>query len=120
MAAAGVGGCAPDAFAAAHLLGRPMTLETRCPTTGTPIRVDFRSDGTVAADPATAVVAIIDPRTNPEPFDFTDADRIDADICIHQPLFASPGAAREWLDHHRGGAALPVAEAQDVIKRLIG
>jgi alkylmercury lyase len=114
-----VGGCAPDAFLAAHMLRRPMEVESTCPSTGAPIRIEFRDDGTVSVEPPTAVVAVIDPRTAPEALTFTDADRIDADICRRQPLFASSDAARKWLDHHPGGQVLTVSRAQELLKRLM-
>ena len=114
------GGCGPDAFVAAHALGRPMEVESTCPSTGTPIRVEFRDDGTVRAEPPTAVVAVIDPRTAPEALTFTDADQIDADVCLRQPLFASPDAARHWLNRHPGGQVLTVDRLHDRLRRLIG
>lgn len=116
----GVGGCAPDAFIAAMTLGRPMRLETVCPVTKVPIRVDFRGDGTVVADPSSAVVGVIDPPTASEALDFTDAERIDEDICSQQPLLASPDAASGWLKRHPGGAAVPVSQAHEMLKRLVG
>lgn len=114
-----VGGCAPDAFVAAHVLGRPMEVETSCPSTGTPIRVEFRDDGTVRVEPPTAVVAVIDPRAAREALTFTDADQVDADICLRQPLFASPDAAPDWLARH-GRQLLTVDELQHYLKRFIG
>lgn len=116
----GVGGCAPDAFIAAMTLGRPMQLETVCPVTKVPIRVDFRGEGTVVANPSSAVVGVIDPSTTSEALDFTDAERIDEEICSQQPLFASPDAASGWLNRHPGGAALSVGQAQEILTRLIG
>jgi len=114
-----VGGCAPDAFVAAHVLGRPMEVESSCPSTGPPIRVAFRDGGTVRVEPPTAVVAVIDPRTAPEALTFTDADEIDADICLRQPLFASPDGARDWLDRQPGGQILTVDELQHHLIRFI-
>jgi len=115
-----VGGCAPDAFVVAHLLGRPMEIESTCPSTETSIRLEFHDDGTVRAEPPTAVVAVVDPRTARKALTFTDADQIDADICLRQPLFASPDAASRWLNRHPGGQALTVDKLQDRLKRLIG
>jgi alkylmercury lyase len=115
-----VGGCAPDAFVAAHVLRRPMQVETSCPTTGTPIRVEFGGDGTVRAEPSTAVVAVIDPRTAPEALTFSDAAQVDAEICLRQPLFASADAVPDWLKRQPGGQILTVDELQQSLKRLIG
>ncbi len=49
----------------------------------TPILVEFGNGGTVRAEPSTAVVAVIDPRTAPQALTFTDADQIDADTVVH-------------------------------------
>lgn len=62
---------------------------------------------------------VIDPQTAPDALTFTDADQIDADICQQQPLFASPEAARHWLDRRPGGQVIAVAELQRRIKRLL-
>ncbi len=115
-----VGGCAPDAFVAAHVLRRPMQVETSCPSTGTPIRIEFGNDGTVRAEPSTAVVAVIDPRTAPQALTFTDADQIDAEICLRRPLFASADAVPDWLNREPGGQILTVDELQQSLERLIG
>jgi hypothetical protein len=113
-----VGGCAPDAFIAAQVLGRPMEVETTDPTTATPIRIDFGGDGSVQADPPTAVVAVIDPRTAQEALAFTDADQVDADICLRQPLFASRDAVPRTLTA-LGGQILTVDELHLYLKEFI-
>lgn len=114
-----VDGCAPDAFVAQHALRRPMELTSRCPATGVPIRVEFHGDGTVTANPSTAVVGIIDPRTTPEAVMISDADQVDEEICGQQPLFASPAAATAWLRRHPTGGVLTVSRFQDAIKQFL-
>lgn len=105
----GVGGCAGDPFLLAYGLDQPFTVESTCPATGTPIRVQFTVGG-VTAQPAQAALALIHPDTAPEAVLGADLDRIDADICLHQPFFASPTAAAGWLASHPGGQILPVTE----------
>lgn len=105
----GVGGCAPDIFLVAFALRQPFQVESVCPVTGTPIRVEFDTDGVAAAEPAGTVVAMIHPHTAPEAFMLTDPDKIDAGICLHQPFFASTDAAAGWLGTHPGGKVFPVA-----------
>lgn len=102
-----VGGCAADPFLFAYGLDRPFTVESTCPTTATPIRVRF-TVGAVSADPADTVLALIHPDTAPEAVESADPDRIDADVCLHQPFFANPDAAAGWLATHSGGQILPV------------
>lgn len=106
----GANGCAPDAFLISYALRRPLTVESVCPATGTPIRINFGPDGVTSADPATTVVAAIDPVTVPQAFTLTDPELIDADICLHQPFFASADAAQAWLTAHPGGQVVPAAE----------
>lgn len=102
-----VGGCAGDPFLFAYGLTEPFTVEATCPTTRTPIRVHFAVGG-VTAEPAEAVLALIHPDTTPEAVQSANPDRIDADICLHQPFYASPDAAAGWLATHPGGQILPV------------
>jgi alkylmercury lyase len=99
-------------------LGRPIHAEATCPTTGTPIRVDLTPEGVDRIDPPTPVVAVVDLDA-----DLTlGPDRIDAEVCARQPLFASAQAASRWLADHPQGRLVPVrsfhAEARRLIDRL--
>ena len=99
-------------------LGRPIHAEATCPTTGTPIRVDLTPEGVDRIDPSTPVVAVVDLDA-----DLTlGPDRIDAEVCARQPLFASAQVASRWLDDHAQGRLVPVrsfhAEARRLIDRL--
>lgn len=105
-----VGGCAGDPFLFAYGLNQPFTVESTCPTTRTPIRVAFTAGG-VTAQPADTVLALIHPDTVPDAIQSADPDRIDADICLHQPFYANADAAQGWLATHPGGQILPVNTA---------
>jgi alkylmercury lyase len=102
-----VGGCAGDPFLFAYGLNQPFTVEATCPTTGRPIRVEFTVGG-VSAQPAQTVLALIHPDTAPEAVASADPHRIDTDICLHQPFFASAKSGADWLAGHPGGQLLPV------------
>jgi hypothetical protein len=82
-------------------LGRPIHAEATCPTTGTPIRVDLTPEGVDRIDPSTPVVAVVDLDA-----DLTlGPDRIDAEVCARQPLFASAQvASRGWMTTRRVGS----------------
>jgi hypothetical protein len=81
-------------------LGRPIHAEATCPATGTPIRVDITPEGVDRIDPCTPVVAVVDLDV-----DLTlGLDRIDAEVCVRQPLFASTQAASRWLTTRRVGS----------------
>lgn len=117
------GGCAPDLFWIAVCSGKTVDVETHCRATGTPIRTHLRSDGTANATPTETVVAVVHPGKQPELLDTIDATRTDTsapdeDFCYHQPFFASPSAATEWLDTHPGGRVFTVAEFYDFWRRI--
>jgi hypothetical protein len=101
-----VGGCAGDPFLFAYGLQQAFTVEATCPTTRTPIRAHFT--GSVTAQPAQTVLALIHPDTTPEATQSADPRLIDTDICLHQPFYAGPDAAAGWLATHPGGQILPV------------
>jgi alkylmercury lyase len=111
-------GCSVDMYLLALALGRPIHAEATCPASGTPIRVDITPEGVERIDPPTAVVAVVDLDA-----DLTlGLDRIDADVCVQQPFFASAQAASRWLADHPQGRLLPVrsfhAEARRLVDRL--
>lgn len=97
-------GCAPDLFGIVAWLDRPMTVESACPATGQKIRVHLTPDGVTQAEPATTVVALIDP-AGPR---FAQADM--ADICSQQLFFASAQAGTAFLTHHPTGQLIPVGQ----------
>jgi len=111
-------GCSVDMYLLALALGRPIHAEATCPASGTPIRVDITPEGVERIDPPTAVVAVVDLDA-----DLTlGLDRIDADVCVQQPFFASAQAASRWLADHPQGRLIPVrsfhAEARRLVDRL--
>jgi hypothetical protein len=66
-------------------------------------------------EPDTTVVAVVHRGSQPELMDAIDAtiDRTtgpDEDFCYHQPFFATPETATEWLAAHPGGRLFTVAE----------
>lgn len=55
--------CALDGFLVAHVLGRPVSIETRCPMTETAIRVRASPSAVVEVEPASSVMSIIIPES---------------------------------------------------------
>jgi alkylmercury lyase len=111
-------GCSVDMYLLALALGRPIHAEATCPASGTSIRVDITPEGVERIDPPTAVVAVVDLDA-----DLTlGLDRIDAEVCVQQPFFASAQAASRWLADHPQGRLIPVrsfhAEARRLVDRL--
>jgi alkylmercury lyase len=102
-------GCGPDVFTFAAVFDVPFRVEETCPTTGTPIRIDFVPDGYQRVDPPEAVTILL------HPDDLRHAigkgfDEINANVCSYQPFFASADAAQPWLAARPGSRAFTVRE----------
>jgi alkylmercury lyase len=107
-----VGGCAVDLFWAALATGVSFSAMSRCPVTGTDIRVDFSPDspnGVERVEPSGTVVAVLHPQA-PVLQEMSNVEKADADVCSEQPFFASAEAAASWVAAHPGGRIYPVAE----------
>lgn len=104
-----VGGCAVDLFWAALAAGVSFRAESKCPTTGTTIRVDLSPDGVERVEPSSTVVAVLHPQA-PVLQEMSNVEQADADVCSQQPFFDSAEAAASWLAAHPGGRIYPVAE----------
>jgi alkylmercury lyase len=104
-----VGGCAIDLFWAALAAGVSLHAESKCPTTGTTIRIDLSPDGVERVEPSATVVAVLHPRV-PMLQEMSNVEEADASACSQQPFFASAEAAAGWLAAHPGRRIYPVAE----------
>jgi len=86
-----------------------LLAEDTCPTTATPIRIDFRPNGYERVDPPETVamfVAVGRPGDAP----FESLEEIEANVCVRQPFFASADAARSWLAATPGARVFTVQE----------
>jgi alkylmercury lyase len=106
--------CATDTLMLPVVIGRPAVVESTCPQTGQPIRVEITPDGVQRVDPATAVVSAVRPAG--------ELADVRADTCVHGHFFSSTGATTSWSEAHPDGHVLTVAEAfrldREVIERL--
>lgn len=102
-------GCGPDVFGFAAVLDVPFQVRETCPTTGTPIRVDFVPDGVARVDPPEAVTILLSVQ-DIRPSTGKDFAEINANVCSFQPLFASAAAAESWLAARPGSRAFTVEE----------
>lgn len=117
------GGCAPDLFWIAACAKKTVHVDTACRATGTPIQVELGPAGVTAVEPHTTVVAVVHPGSQPELMNTIDATidgtvRPDEDFCYHQPFFATPEAASEWVSAHPGGRLFTVAGVLDFWRRV--
>jgi alkylmercury lyase len=97
--------CALDTLVFPGILGRTAQVESPCHTTGTPVRLTVDPTVITHLDPATAVVSIVTP---------DDASHLRASFCNQVHFFATPAAARTWLQAHPAAAILPVHEAYEL------
>lgn len=103
--------CATDTFEFPVILGRPGVVESTCPSTGQPVRVELTPDRVVSIDPPQAVVSKVRP-------DSPVAD-VRAEICNLGSFFSSPQAAAQWLAHNPHGAIAPVAEDFEITRQAV-
>lgn len=106
--------CAADTLIFTPILGRPASVESSCPTTGQPIRLELTPDAVTSVDPATTVVSQVNLAC--------DASDIRGSACDHGHFFASENAAQEWRRAHPDGEVRAVhdffAIAVDVCREL--
>lgn len=101
--------CALDTLIVPAQLGRIARVESPCHATGTPVRVTVDPSGISDLDPATAVVSLVTPE---------DLAQVRTAFCNQVHFFASPDAAKPWLEQHPGATVLPVAEAYHLGRTL--
>jgi alkylmercury lyase len=106
--------CAADALIFTPILGRPASVESSCPTTGQPIRVELTPEAVTLVDPSTTVVSQVGLGCR--------GGDIRGSFCDHGHFFASENAAQEWRHAHPDGDVRPVREffaiALDVCREL--
>jgi alkylmercury lyase len=96
------GWCATDALMAPVLLGQAGVVESTCPATGTPIRVETTPEAVLRVDPPEAVVSEVRPEHK--------VRDVRAAICRLGHLFRSREAAAPWLAAYPEGQLNSVAD----------
>ncbi|BBZ12589.1 alkylmercury lyase MerB [Mycobacterium branderi] len=106
--------CAADALIFTPILGRPARVESTCPTTGQPIRLELTPEAVTSVDPPTTVVSHVNLCCG--------GGDIRGLYCDQGHFFASKDAARKWRRAHPDGEVRPVRElfaaALDVCREL--
>jgi alkylmercury lyase len=103
--------CASDTLMLPMILGRPARVESTCPQTGQPIRIDVTPDGVERVDPPDAVMSAVRP---PGPV----AD-VRSATCNHGHFFGSIAATAAWAAAHPDGHIYPVQEAFGLDRQVI-
>jgi alkylmercury lyase len=101
--------CAGDALGMPMILHVSAVIESSCPATGRPIRVELTPHELVSVDPAETVMSTV-----PLDGDYTDAI---AEVCGNRNLFASAEAAAEWLAAVPQGRVTPIADELEALRR---
>jgi DNA-binding transcriptional MerR regulator len=103
--------CAMDAVGLPVMLGRPVTVESTCPATHSPIHLTLTPSGVADASPAATVVSEVAPTPG-----CTD---IRTSVCDHGHFFADHDAAETWRHQHPTGHVWPLAEAFDITRERL-
>jgi alkylmercury lyase len=103
--------CATDTLMIPVILGRPALVESACPQTGQPIRVELTPERVERVDPAGAVMSAVRP-----PGRLAD---VRTDTCDHGHFFSSLAATTAWAEAHPYGHIYPVAEAFQLDRQVI-
>ena len=103
------GGCAPDIFWSVLAAEIPIQVDSTCPATGLPIRVELSPQGVERVEPPGAVVTMLHPRAQVIQ-EMQNAEDADANVCSQQSFYSSAEAAAHWLASHPGGRIYPVVE----------
>lgn len=101
--------CAGDALGMPMVLDVSAVIESPCPATGRPVRVELTPHDLVSVDPPEAVISTV-----PLDGDYTDAV---AEVCGNRNFYASAEAAAEWLAAVPEGRVTPIADELEVQRR---
>jgi alkylmercury lyase len=105
------GWCASDALMAPVLLGQAGVVESTCPATEAPIRVEVTPEAVLRVEPPGAVVSEVSP-------EHKVAD-VRASICSLGHIFRSREAAAPWLAAYPEGQLNSVADDFALHRRIL-
>ena len=99
--------CAWDTLFLPAMLDRSATVRSRCPITGTEVRLTVVPDGIVGSHPTDLRLSF------PSPSATSTAD-ITGTFCCHVHFLAGPAAGEQWLGRHPGGVVLELDDAYEL------
>jgi alkylmercury lyase len=109
--------CAWDALFIPELLDAVAQVESTCPETKSPIRLEVAPDGIKTVQPAGTVVSFLLPEVLR--IEETAAETMKS-FCHKVHFLASPEAGRAWTARHPGTFVLSLAEAFTLARMLNG
>ncbi len=104
------GWCASDTLMFPVLLGKPGLIESLCPVTGKPVRVEVTPDGVRSVDPREAAVSAVRPDRR--------VKNVRTEICHLGHFFSSREAAAAWLEANPQGLLHTVEEDFEIHRRV--
>jgi len=99
--------CAWDTLFLPAILDQSASVRSRCPITGTAVRLAVAPSGIVDVDPSALGVSFPPPTT-------TSTADITGTFCCHVHFLAGPAAADEWLGRHPAGTVLELDVAYEL------
>ena len=99
--------CAWDTLFLPAILGQHASVRSRCPITGTDVRLTVAPNGIVDVDQPAPRVSFPPPTT-------TATADITGTFCCHVHFLAGAAAADQWLIRHPGGAVLELDDAYEL------
>lgn len=93
------------------ILGLAAEVSSKCPITGTKVRLVVQPDGIADLQPAGAVVSIVLP-------DEPSCNCTRESFCAHSYYFASQEVAQSWQTAKPAALLLPVADAALVAREI--
>jgi alkylmercury lyase len=103
--------CASDTLMVPVMLGRSAVVDSTCPQTAQPIRIELTPDVVERIDPPDAVMSAVRPAGQV-------AD-VRSATCNHGHFFSLIAAAAPWADAHPDGHLYPVEEAFQLDREVI-
>jgi alkylmercury lyase len=99
--------CAWDTLFLPAILDQSATVRSRCPISGTDVRLTVAPNGIVDVDPAALWVSFPPPTT-------ASTTDITGTFCCHVHFLAGPEAVQQWRSRHPGGAVLELDDAYEL------
>ncbi len=97
--------CATDTLLFTLVLGVPAVVESTCPATGQPIRVELDSNAVISIEPHDAVIS--------QRHQGVEVANLRSEVCDEGRFYASRAATQRWSAEHPEGEVLSVLDVFD-------
>jgi alkylmercury lyase len=101
--------CAWDTLFIPEILAKKAVIYSKCPQTGTTIRLEIVPDGIKKVEPETTTMSFIEI--------LKTGDNLRNDFCCHVHFFSSKSALNKWQESHRNTIAVNLKDAFELAKK---